>query len=284
MIVSPNYKPETTFLTLGQGYGDPVEAADFPKAIIRYRNDKAAKDVGLETLSDEEWVNHFARFNPLAGSLPEPMAQRYHGHQFRHYNPDIGDGRGFLFAQLTDTKGRLTDLGTKGSGRTPYSRSGDGKLTLKGGFREVLATELLVALGVYTSRTLSIIETGENLHRGDEPSPTRSAVMVRLNHGHIRIGTFQRLAYHSEDALISKLVDYCLQHYYGEEPKGTAQERALRFLHLVCVRVAEQAADLMAAGFVHGVLNTDNINITGEVFDFGPWRILPTMQVAFTAA
>jgi uncharacterized protein YdiU (UPF0061 family) len=105
------------------------------------------------------------------------------------YNPDIGDGRGFLFAQMYDGAGRLLDLGTKGSGQTPYSRFGDGRLTLKGGVREVLATEMLEALGVETSKTFSLIETGEALERGDEPSPTRSAVLVRRQHGPIRIGT-----------------------------------------------------------------------------------------------
>ena len=114
--------------------------------------------------------------NPCPARLTQPLALRYHGHQFRQYNPEIGDGRGFLFAQLRDDRDRLMDLGTKGSGQTPYSRFGDGRLTLKGGVREVLATEMLEALGVNTSRSLSLIETGEELHRGDEPSPTRSAV------------------------------------------------------------------------------------------------------------
>lgn len=195
MLLSKSYQPKSTFLELGDGFADPVKAADFPETIIRYRNDRAAKSVGLDGLTDEEWVKHFGRFEQLPGTLAEPLAQRYHGHQFRHYNPEIGDGRGFLFAQMQDDEGRLMDLGTKGSGTTPYSRSGDGRLTLKGGVREIMATEMLEALGVNTSKTFSIIETGENLHRGDEPSPTRSAVMVRLNHGHIRIGTFQRHAF-----------------------------------------------------------------------------------------
>ena len=284
MYLGKSYQPATTFLELGDGFADPVKAADFPETIIRYRNDRAAKTVGLDGLSDEEWIRHFGRFEPLPGSLPEPLAQRYHGHQFRHYNPEIGDGRGFLFAQLKDDKGRLLDLGTKGSGTTPYSRAGDGRLTLKGGVREIMATEMLETLGVNTSKTFSIIETGESLHRGDEPSPTRSAVMVRLNHGHIRIGTFQRHAFHSDKERLEKLVDYCLTHYYGITPQGSAQDRALEFLSLVSEKVAIQAAEIMAAGFVHGVLNTDNINITGEVFDFGPWRFLPTMDLAFTAA
>jgi uncharacterized protein YdiU (UPF0061 family) len=129
----------------------------------------------------------------LADNLPQPLALRYHGHQFGVYNPELGDGRGFLFAQLRDGNGRLLDLGTKGSGQTPWSRQGDGRLTLKGAVREILATEMLEALGANTSKTFSVVETGESLWRGDEPSPTRSAVMVRLSHGHIRIGTFQRL-------------------------------------------------------------------------------------------
>jgi len=278
------YRPEKAFHTLGEGFADPVQAADFPEAILRYRNDRAAKTVGLDQLSDEDWVKHFARFEPLADNLPQPLAQRYHGHQFQVYNPDIGDGRGFLFAQMRDDQGRLMDLGTKGSGVTPYSRSGDGRLTLKGGVREIMATEMLEALGVNTSKTFSIIETGESLMRGDEPSPTRSAVMVRLTHGNIRIGTFQRHAYFTDTERLSTLVDYCLKYYFDTEMKGSAADRALRFLSLVMERVAVQAADLMAAGFVHGVLNTDNINITGEVFDFGPWRFLPKMDLAFTAA
>ncbi len=284
MYLGKSYRPASTFLELGDGFADPVKAADFPKTIIRYRNDRAAKSVGLDGLTDEEWINHFGRFEPLPGTLTKPLAQRYHGHQFRHYNPEIGDGRGFLFAQMQDNQGRLMDLGTKGSGTTPYSRSGDGRLTLKGGVREIMATEMLEALGVNTSKTFSIIETGESLHRGDEPSPTRSAVMVRLNHGHIRIGTFQRHAFYSDTERLETLVDYCLTHYYGETPAGSAQDRALKFLSLVAEKVAIQGAELMAAGFVHGVLNTDNINITGEVFDFGPWRFLPTMDLAFTAA
>ena len=109
---------------------------------------------GWRTLSDAEWISHFGRFQPLPDNQPIPLALRYHGHQFRHYNPDLGDGRGFLFAQLLDDRDRLLDLGTKGSGKTPWSRGGDGRLTLKGGVREVLATAMLEALGVPTSKSL----------------------------------------------------------------------------------------------------------------------------------
>jgi serine/tyrosine/threonine adenylyltransferase len=272
------FKPANTISEIADFIADPVMAADFPEHRLRWRNDRAAAQVGLASLGDDQWIAHFGRFEPLPASLPQPLALRYHGHQFRAYNPDIGDGRGFLFAQLRDAEGRLMDLGTKGSGQTPYSRFGDGRLTLKGGVREILATEMLEALGVQTSRTFSLIETGEALHRGDEPSPTRSAVMVRLNHGHIRIGSFQRLASLGLTGELAQLTAYSLKHYYQEE--GLPE----RLLTLVAESTARMAASFMAAGFVHGVLNTDNINISGESFDYGPWRFAPTFDAGFTAA
>jgi uncharacterized protein YdiU (UPF0061 family) len=267
---------------------DPVAAADFPQTLLRFRNDDAATHIGLSALSDAQWTAHFGRFHPLPGNLPQPLALRYHGHQFGTYNPELGDGRGFLFAQLRGRDGRLFDLGTKGSGQTPHSRFGDGRLTLKGAVREVLATEMLAALGVETSRTLSIIETGEQLHRGDEPSPTRSAVMVRMNHSHIRIGSFQRLAHLEQHAEMERLLRYTLTHYVGV-PATDAQampvdEAAAMLLRHTATRCARLAASYMVAGFVHGVLNTDNINVTGESFDYGPWRFTPTWDPAFVAA
>ncbi|SOB87590.1 Uncharacterized conserved protein YdiU, UPF0061 family [Sphingomonas guangdongensis] len=281
MTGNPQPAPARTILALGDAFYDPVAAADFPQAIMRFRNDRAAAEIGVDELNDDAWVRHFGRFEPILGSLGEPLALRYHGHQFRQYNPEIGDGRGFLFAQFRDRAGRLVDLGTKGSGKTPYSRFGDGRLTLKGGVREILATEMLEALGVPTSRTLSLIETGEALERNDEPSPTRAAVLVRLSHSHIRIGTFQRLAYHRDAENMARLVDYVLVNLLDQPggPDGPA-----RLLDAVVARTARLAASYMAAGFVHGVLNSDNINVTGESFDYGPWRFTPTWDPAFTAA
>lgn len=260
---------------------DPVAAASFPQTVLRFRNDRHAATVGLDGLDDAAWISHFGRFRPLDGSLPEPLAMRYHGHQFRNYNPDIGDGRGFLFAQLRDGADRLLDLGTKGSGQTPYSRFGDGRLTLKGAVREILASEMLEALGVTTSRTLSVIETGEALTRNDEPSPTRGAVLVRLSHSHLRIGTFQRAAYLDDTALLERLTHYALTRLLDESP---ADNPPAQLLGRVVERTADLAASYMAAGFVHGVLNSDNITVTGESFDYGPWRFTPQWDPHFTAA
>ena len=271
--------PQPPILEIADLLADPVRAADFPKTILRFRNDRAAAEIGLDGLSDDAWLRHFGRFEPLPGNLSEPLALRYHGHQFRAYNPDIGDGRGFLFAQLLDRAGRWRDLGTKGSGQTPYSRFGDGRLTLKGGVREILATEMLQALGVNTSRSFSLIETGEELHRGDEPSPTRSAVLVRMSHGHIRIGSFQRLAWLRDDEGLKRLVDYSLRTYFD-----SASGDPVELLRHIVTGTALLAASYMAAGFVHGVLNSDNINITAESFDYGPWRFTPKFEPGFTAA
>lgn len=280
-----SFRPRTTHAELGEGFFDAVRPARFPEHILRYRNQRAAASVGLDHLSDEQWIAHFGRFEPLPGSFPEPLALRYHGHQFQVYNPDLGDGRGFLFAQLEDLRdGRLMDLGTKGSGRTPWSRGGDGRLTLKGGVREVLATAMLEALGVNTSKSLSLIETGEELQRGDEPSPTRSSVLVRLSHSHVRIGSFQRLSYLREPERLGQLLDHTVKHYYPALWSEGDNGRAAKFLGAVSEAVAETGANWIAAGFVHGVLNTDNINVTGESFDYGPWRFLPSYDPAFTAA
>lgn len=279
MPVSPAYRPEPRFSELGADYGDPVQAADFPQTTLRLRNDRAAATVGLETLSDAEWIAHFGRFEPLPGQ-PDPVAMRYHGHQFRVYNPDIGDGRGFLAAQMRDASGRLLDLGAKGSGQTPWSRHADGRLTLKGGVREALAAAMLESLGVPTCRILSLIETGEELERHDEPSPTRSAVMVRLSHSHIRFGTFQRAAYYGRKDQIEALMEHARSLYHPAVAPGDAAG----FLGAVVEASAALTAKWVAAGFVHGVLNTDNLNVTGESFDYGPWRFLPHYEPGFTAA
>lgn len=277
------YRPDPAYLALGGApFYDAVAPAEFPRSVLRYRNDRWAGAVGLSYLTDDEWIGHFARFHPLPDNLPVPLALRYHGHQFRVYNPDLGDGRGFLFAQLRDGQGRLLDLATKGSGKTPYSRTADGRLTLKGAVREILATEMLEALGVYTSKTFSVIETGESLMRNDEPSPTRSAVLVRLGHGHVRFGTFQRLAFEENADAISRLIDYCAAAF--EPDLAGADDLPARWFARVVARTARLAAQWMAAGFVHGVLNTDNMTVTGESFDYGPWRFLPYTDLSFTAA
>ena len=270
------FKPSQAIHDLGEEFFDPVQPANFNPVGIRFVNANLAEEIGLK-LSEADTLKHFLRFEPIDNSLSEPLALRYHGHQFRQYNPEIGDGRGFLFAQF-EHDGRLLDFGTKGSGTTPYSRQGDGRLTLLGGVREVLASEYLNALGVNTSRAFTLIETDEALTRHDEPSPTRAAVLTRLSHSHIRFGTFQRQAFFGKTENLEALVKYCQIHFYP------GAETTSAFFEQVVKQSADTIAAWMVAGFVHGVMNTDNMNITGESFDYGPYRFLPTLEPGYVAA
>ncbi|MBF2075100.1 MAG: YdiU family protein [Synechococcales cyanobacterium C42_A2020_086] len=271
---------EPAFEQLGADYYDVVTAAEFPCHILRFRNDAVLRHLGLEPqqVTDQDFIAAFGQFQ---GRQPF-LAMRYHGYQFGEYNPRLGDGRGFLYGQVRGRDGELYDLGTKGSGTTPYSRGADGRLTLKGGVREVLAAEMLHRLGVRTSRCLSLIETGEALWRGDEPSPTRSSVMIRFSRSHIRFGTFERLHYLGRTDLIQKLLDHVIQIYY---PHLQDQDDAyLRFYTELVQRVADLTAQWMAVGFCHAVLNTDNMSVTGESFDYGPYAFIDKFDPQFTAA
>ncbi|MEB3292656.1 MAG: YdiU family protein [Synechococcales bacterium] len=277
-ILALNYEPAIAHL--GEDYFDEVTAAEFPTHILRWRNNSVLQQLGLDpqTVTDADFIAAFGKFQDQQPLL----ALRYHGYQFGDYNPNLGDGRGFLYGQVRGQDGMLYDLGTKGSGTTPYSRGGDGRLTLKGGVREVLAAEMLHRMGVRTSRCLSMIETGEQLWRGDEPSPTRSSVMIRVQQSHIRFGTFERLDYLKRRDLIAKLLDHVIEIYYPH----LAQEgdRYGKFYGELTQRVAELVAQWMAAGFCHAVLNTDNMSITGESFDYGPYAFIPRFNPKFTAA
>ncbi|MGK7957570.1 MAG: YdiU family protein [Crocosphaera sp.] len=278
-LINLNYEPALE--NLGEDYYDQVSAAEFPQHILRFRNDDLLPQLGLSSSSvdDQHFIEAFGKFQAIRPFL----ALRYHGYQFGEYNPYLGDGRGFLYGQVRGVDGELYDFGTKGSGQTPYSRGGDGRLTLKGGVREVLAAETLQRMGVKTSRCLSLVETGEALWRGDEPSPTRSSVMIRMSRSHIRFGTFERLYYIKRPDLIKKLLDFVIDIYYPEIDSNSPDRYGL-FYHELVKRHAQLTAQWMAAGFCHGVLNTDNMSITGESFDYGPYAFIPTYDSSFTAA
>ena len=252
---------------LSDKFHSKVNLVNFPETKIRFRNKNFEE---FSQLDDTDWINLFGKFHSKYLPFNSNLAMKYHGHQFRVYNPEIGDGRGFTIAQFYKNK-KLYDLGTKGSGTTLYSRSGDGRLTLKGGVREVLCSSYLDAIGLNTSQSLSLIETGESLYRNDEPSPTRSSVLVRISHSHIRIGTFQYHAYHQENESLENLMKSVGKYYFSFNDN---ENTALNFFSKVVKNCANLAASYNIFGFVHGVLNTDNINVTGESFDYGPYRMM----------
>ncbi len=268
---------ELALESLDNDFFDRVQPANFSQLTLRFRNDKLLPILGLEsaTVTDQHFLDFCGRFRGGQSCL----ALRYHGHQFGQYNPYLGDGRGFLYGQVRGIDGKLYDFGTKGSGQTPHSQSRDGRLTLKGGVREVLAAEALHYSGVKTSRCLSLIETEAFTRDGET---VRGSVMVRFSRSHLRFGTFERLDYYDRPDLIQKLLDHGIQYYYPH--LWQQQDCYIRFYAELVKRIAQLVAQWMAVGFCHGVLNTDNMSITGESFDYGPYAFIDTYNPYFTAA
>ena len=212
----------------------------------------------------------------LSGNnLPEntrSIAQAYAGHQFGQFNPQLGDGRALILGELVDINGHKHDLCLKGSGRTQFSRGGDGKAALGPMLREVLIAEAMHALGIPTTRSLAVVSTGDYVFR---EGPLPGAVLTRTASSHIRIGTFQFFAARGMDDEVKQLADYSIKRHYPEiQGIDSHTEKYLAFLRKVCERQAKTIAQWMSVGFIHGVMNTDNMLISGETIDYGPCAFL----------
>lgn len=194
----------------------------------------------------------------------EPIAQAYAGHQFGHFTM-LGDGRAVLLGEQLDPAGRRWDVQLKGSGRTRYSRRGDGRAALGPMLREYIISEAMHGLGIPTTRSLAVVATGETVHR-DEPLP--GAVLVRVAASHIRVGTFEYAASLGDPKVLAALVDYTIQRHFPECASESAPGRA--FLEAVCRSQATLIAKWFSVGFIHGVMNTDNMALSGETIDYGP--------------
>ncbi|TNF89987.1 MAG: YdiU family protein, partial [Gammaproteobacteria bacterium] len=205
----------------------------------------------------------FAGTDPIQGS--QPLAQAYAGHQFGGFTPQLGDGRAVLLGEIVDGSGERFDLQLKGSGRTPFSRGGDGKSWLGPVLREYILSEAMHRLGVPTTRALAAVATGETVYR-EEPLP--GAVFTRVAASHLRVGTFQFFAARQDAASVRTLANYAIERHYPEA--GAEGEPYLAFFRAVMARQAELIANWMAVGFIHGVMNTDNSTISGETIDYGP--------------
>lgn len=199
----------------------------------------------------------------------DPVALAYAGHQFGHFNPQLGDGRALLLGEVIAPDGRRFDLQFKGSGATPFSRQADGKCTLSAALREYLMSEAMAALGVPTTRSLAVCTTGEGVWRDD---PHHGAVLTRIAASHLRVGTFEWAAAHKGQEAVERLADYALERHFPE--RMNAPNRPLALLDAVADAQAALVAKWMALGFVHGVMNTDNVTISGETIDYGPCAVL----------
>ncbi|NPD13762.1 YdiU family protein [Xinfangfangia sp. D13-10-4-6] len=246
----------------------PDRAPD-PRLIVL--NEALAHQLGLDPVALQ--LHGAAWFS--GAELPEgadPIALAYAGHQFGGFSPSLGDGRAHLLGEFRGPDGRLWDLQLKGSGRTPFSRGGDGKAALGPMLREYLISEAMAALNVPTTRSLAVALTGEQIGRDGRLLP--GAVLARVAASHIRVGTFQFFASRQEGDKVRALADYAIARHYPEIP--ATSERYLAFFDQVAQRQAALIAAWMGLGFVHGVMNTDNMAISGETIDYGPCAFIET--------
>lgn len=238
----------------------PVQAP----AIVAW-NEPLAEELGLDvsSLSSPEWIAVLAGNRVPDGA--QPVALAYSGHQFGHFVPLLGDGRAVLIGELTTPQGLLYDLQLKGSGRTPYSRRGDGRAALGPMVREYIIGEALHHLGIPATRTLAVVASGEVVVR---ERPTPGGIQSRVARSHVRIGTFQYAAERGDSGALAALANYVIDRHYPELKGG--EDHYFELAKAIFSRQAQLVAQWMHVGFIHGVMNTDNVAVSGESIDFGP--------------
>jgi uncharacterized protein YdiU (UPF0061 family) len=253
----------------------PWQAEEAPDPRLLVLNDPLAVELGIdpETLRGPDGLRLLT--GTLVPSGATPVAQAYAGHQFGGYAPRLGDGRALLLGELTDREGRLRDLHLKGSGRTPFSRGGDGRAAVGPMLREHVVSEAMHALGVPTTRALAVVATGRWVRR---ETALPGAVLARVASSHLRVGTFQYAASTGDAELVRRLADHAIERHH---PAAAAAEHPYRALfESVVAAQADLVARWMLVGFVHGVMNTDNMTISGETIDYGPCAFLEPFDPA----
>ena len=238
---------------------DPVK-----KPELVFFNESLAHDLGLDFLKKEKAkiADYFSGNKVPHGA--QPLSQAYAGHQFGYFNM-LGDGRAILLGEQVDSLGNRFDIQLKGSGRTPFSRGGDGRATLNSMLREYLISESMHGLGVSTTRSLAVVSTGEQVYRGPIHE---GGVLTRVASSHIRVGTFEFARTFGSIEDLQSLTDYTIQRHYPEIAK--TDHPALELLKIVMHKQIDLVIDWMRVGFIHGVMNTDNMSISGETIDYGP--------------
>jgi uncharacterized protein YdiU (UPF0061 family) len=256
---------ENTYADRLEGLYLTWQGAKAPSPAVALLNEPLARALGLDVAALRSPAGAAILSGGEAPEGARPLAQAYAGHQFGGYSPLLGDGRALLVGELVDPQGRRWDLHLKGSGRTPFSRGGDGKATLGPMLREAIFGEFMAAVGIPSSRALAVTTTGEQVWR---EGPLPGAVLARIASSHLRVGTFELFAHRGELDKLQRLLDYAI---WRHDPALEGREdRALAFLGAVIARQAALVAQWVAVGFVHGVMNTDNVTISGETIDYGP--------------
>ena len=270
-MMNTGFEFDNTYARELRGFYVPSKAAEVPHPSLLKLNRGLAVELGLnpDVLTSSHGAAVFAGNETPEGA--SPLAQVYAGHQFGGFVPRLGDGRALLLGEVLDRNGRRRDIQLKGSGRTSFSRGGDGKATIGPVLREYLISEAMHALGIPTTRALASVATGEQIFRGEA---LMGAVLTRVAASHIRIGTFQFFAARGEVEKVRQLADYSIARHYPE--LGDSDSRYLEFLMAVRDAQAKLIARWMHVGFVHGVMNTDNMAISGETIDYGPCAFVDT--------
>jgi uncharacterized protein YdiU (UPF0061 family) len=266
---------DNTFVRDLSGLYEPWQAATAPAPRLLLLNDALATELG----ADPDALRTDAGVRALVGNVvpagAEPVAQAYAGHQFGGYSPRLGDGRALLLGEVIDPAGRRRDLHLKGSGRTPFARGGDGKAAVGAMLREYVIAEAMHALGVPTTRSLAVVETGEKIAR-DTILP--GAVLARVAASHLRVGTFQYAAAAGDVELLRRLADHAIARHHPHAAE--AENPYLALLDSVIDAQASLIARWMLVGFIHGVMNTDNMTISGETIDYGPCAFMDAYDPA----
>ena len=265
MAAVPQFAFDNSYAQELDGFYVPWQGEAFPAPQVVKLNTALAADLGLDAAALGSEAGAAVLSGALAPEGASPLAMAYAGHQFGGFSPQLGDGRAILVGEMLDQAGRRRDLHLKGSGRTPFSRGGDGKAVLGPVLREYLMGEAMQALGIPTTRALAVTLTGERVRRdGWEPG----AVLARIASSHLRVGTFQFFAARGESAQVRKLADYAIARH---DPDLVGKPEVCHaFLRRVMDRQARLIAQWMQVGFVHGVMNTDNMTLSGETIDYGP--------------
>ncbi len=254
---------DNTYAAQLEGFYTPWKGSQVPAPKLIKLNSALATELGLDVTGIENTAEFFSGNQLIKGA--SPLAQVYAGHQFGHFASQLGDGRALLLGEVVSRDGRRFDIQLKGSGRTPYSRGGDGKSALGPVLREYIMSEAMHVLGIPTTRALAAVSTGEMVMR-TEPLP--GAVFTRVASSHIRVGTFEYFAAQGEQEKVRQLADYTIVRHYPELNESTTIY--LDLLKAVSEAQAKLIAKWMAVGFIHGVMNTDNMTISGETIDYGP--------------
>ncbi|MCA0972079.1 YdiU family protein [Halobacillus litoralis] len=266
---TPNWNLEATYSHLPGAFFSRIQPEEVTEPELVLLNDALAESLGLdaEALKTEEGTRELAGNKRPEGSMP--IAQAYAGHQFGNFTM-LGDGRAVLLGEQLTPGGDRYDVQLKGSGHTPFSRSGDGRAPLGAMLREYIISEAMHGLGIPTSRSLAVVKTGDKVQRETEHI---GGVLTRIASSHLRVGTFQYAAYQGDQENMKELADYALERHFGGKDQD---EPYLYLLEQVVERQASLIAKWQHVGFIHGVMNTDNMTISGETIDYGPCAFMNT--------